>query len=217
MKLITEEINPDNVKVICEEKDGEAKKYFIEGVFMQADIKNRNGRMYPSSILEAEVNRYNKEYIEKNRGYGELGHPQGPTINLERVSHIITSLKKEGSDFIGRAQIVTENGPGKIVKGLLNAGGQLGVSSRGMGSLKLVNGINEVQNDFMLATPADIVADPSAPAAFVNGIMEGVEWIYENERWIRMAESAKNHIQKTKSKDLDAEQIKVFERFIQNL
>jgi hypothetical protein len=180
MKLITEVNESINVfEEVLDEATGK-KSMFIEGVFMQSNIKNRNGRVYPTEVLEKEVARYNKEYVEKKRAFGELGHPQGPTINLERVSHLITSMKKEGDNFVGKAKIM-DSPYGNIVKGLINEGAQLGVSSRGMGSLKQNNeGINEVQDDFYLATAGDIVADPSAPDAFVNGIMEGVEWIWDN-------------------------------------
>lgn len=180
MKLITEVNESINVfEEVLDEATGK-KSMFIEGVFMQSNIKNRNGRVYPTEVLEKEVSRYNKEYVEKKRAFGELGHPQGPTINLERVSHLITSMKKEGDNFVGKAKIM-DSPYGNIVKGLINEGAQLGVSSRGMGSLKQNNeGINEVQDDFYLATAGDIVADPSAPDAFVNGIMEGVEWIWDN-------------------------------------
>ena len=170
MKLITE-VNEEITHEITEGANGK-KALHIEGIFMQADMKNRNGRRYPKDILEKEVNRYNKEYIQKNRAYGELGHPQGPTINLERVSHMITQLQADGSNFMGKAKIMTDTPYGKIVESLINEGAQLGVSSRGMGSLKQVGNTNEVQKDFYLATAADIVADPSAPGAFVNGIME---------------------------------------------
>lgn len=180
MKLITEVNETINVvEELIDEATGK-KNMYIEGVFMQSNIKNRNGRVYPTEVLEKEVSRYNKEYVEKKRAFGELGHPQGPTINLERVSHLITSMKKEGDNFVGKAKIM-DSPYGNIVKGLINEGAQLGVSSRGMGSLKQNNqGINEVQDDFYLATAGDIVADPSAPDAFVNGIMEGVEWIWDN-------------------------------------
>ena len=177
MKLICE-VN-EEVKYLEEEKNGK-KGLYIEGIFMQGDIKNRNGRMYPKDVLQKEVNRYNKEYIDKNRAYGELGHPQGPTINLERVSHMITQLQQDGSNFVGKAKIMTNTPYGQIVKSLIDEGAQLGVSSRGMGSLKQKNGANEVQGDFYLATAADIVADPSAPNAFVNGVMESKEWIWDN-------------------------------------
>ena len=177
MKLISEAL--ENVKFLAEEDDNGEKNYKIEGIFMQGDIKNRNGRVYPVEVLEKEIKRYNKEFIEKNRAYGELGHPEGPTVNLDRVSHMVTSLKREGSNFIGEAKIM-ETPMGKIVKNIMNEGGMLGVSSRGMGSLEQKNGANYVKDDFMLAAAADIVADPSAPQAFVNGIMEGKEWVWNN-------------------------------------
>ena len=176
MKLITETI--ENVEVITEGK-GADKKLYIEGVFLQSEIKNRNGRMYPFSVLEKEVNRYNEEYVQTSRALGELGHPDGPTVNLDRVSHRITSLKAEGNNFIGRAQIM--NTPmGNIARSLLEDGVKLGVSSRGMGSIDKREDCGVVMDDFMLATAADIVADPSAPDAFVNGIMEGKEWAWDN-------------------------------------
>jgi hypothetical protein len=181
MKLITEVYDQD-IQFITEAKEDGGKNYFIEGVFMQGDIKNRNGRIYPMEILMKEVDRYNKEYIKQNRAYGELGHPQGPTINLERVSHMIKELYQDGSDVIGRAKIMTETPMGKIVKNLMDEGAKLGVSSRGMGTLRQKNGVNEVQNDFQLATAADIVADPSAPNAFVEGIMENVDWLQIDDR-----------------------------------
>jgi len=177
VKLISEEIQ--DVEYICEEKDNGNKTYKIKGVFMQADIKNRNGRVYPMEVLNNEVNRYNKEYIGQKRAFGELGHPDGPTVNLERASHMITSLKPDGKNFIGEAKIL--NTPmGNIVKSLMDEGAKLGVSSRGMGSLDQKNGANYVRKDFYLATAADIVADPSAPNAFVQGIMEGKEWVWNN-------------------------------------
>ena len=176
MKLITEQI--ENVNVITEGK-GDSKKLYIEGVFLQSELKNRNGRMYPFSVLEKEVNRYNEEYVKTSRALGELGHPDGPTVNLDRVSHRITSLKSEGNNFIGKAQIL-DTPMGKIAKSLLDEGVKLGVSSRGMGSIDRREDCNVVMDDFMLATAADIVADPSAPDAFVNGIMEGKEWAWDN-------------------------------------
>ena len=176
MKLITETI--EDVKLITE-GTGDDKKLYIEGVFLQSELKNRNGRMYPFSVLEKEVNRYNEEYVETKRALGELGHPDGPTVNLDRVSHRITSLKAEGNNFIGKAQIL-DTPMGKIAKSLLGEGVQLGVSSRGMGSIDKREDVNVVMDDFMLATAADIVADPSAPDAFVNGIMEGKEWVWNN-------------------------------------
>jgi len=180
MKLITEVNESINCfEEVLDEATGK-KSMFIEGVFMQSNIKNRNGRVYPTEVLDKEVSRYNEEYVQKKRAFGELGHPQGPTINLERVSHLITTLKKEGDNYVGKAKIM-DSPYGQIVKGLIGEGAQLGVSSRGMGSLKPNReGINEVQDDFYLATAGDIVADPSAPDAFVNGIMEGVEWIWDN-------------------------------------
>jgi hypothetical protein len=176
MKLITEEIS--NVQIITEGK-GANKKLYIEGVFLQGDIKNRNGRMYPMETLSREVKRYNETFVKKGRALGELGHPDGPTVNLDRVSHKITSLVQEGSNFKGKAQIL--NTPmGKIASSLLDEGVMLGVSSRGVGSLRTTNeGHKVVGEDFMLATAADIVADPSAPDAFVQGIMEGKEWVWE--------------------------------------
>ena len=176
MKLIREEI--ESIRVITESTKGK-KCFHIEGTFLQADIKNRNGRIYESRILSKEVDRYNQEYVVKNRAMGELGHPDGPTVNLDRVSHKITSLRQEGSNFIGKAKIL-ETPMGRIAGALLNDGVTLGVSSRGMGSLVNKNGANYVGEDFMLATAADIVADPSAPEAFVQGIMEGREWIWDN-------------------------------------
>ena len=215
LKLITE--TTEEVKYLHEEKNGK-KSLHIEGIFMQGDIKNKNGRMYPKEVLLKEVNRYNKEYIAKSRAYGELGHPQGPTINLERVSHMITQLVPDGSNFMGKAKIMTETPYGKIVESLINEGAQLGVSSRGMGSLKQVNGTNEVQKDFYLATAADIVADPSAPNAFVNGIMESKEWIWDNGI-IREADIADMHTEvKTASKsELENVKLKVFENFLSKL
>ena len=176
MKLIREEV--EAIEVLTESNNGK-KTFYIQGPFLQGDIKNRNGRIYESRILAKEVNRYNDAYVTKNRAMGELGHPDGPTVNLDRVSHKITELRQEGSNFIGKAKIL--NTPmGKIASGLLGDGVQLGVSSRGMGSLVQREGVNFVGEDFMLATAADIVADPSAPDAFVQGIMEGKEWVWDN-------------------------------------
>ena len=177
MKLITEEAAQS--QFIVEEVGGK-KNYKIKGVFLQADIKNRNGRVYPKEILQKEVSRYNREFINKRRAFGELGHPDGPVVNLERVSHMITDLHPDGSNFVGEAKVM-DTPYGKIVKNLINEGAQLGVSSRGMGSLvRGRGGVNEVGRDFYLATAADIVADPSAPDAFVEGIMEGKEWVWDN-------------------------------------
>ena len=175
LKLISEEIQ--DVEYITEQKDNGKKNYKIKGIFMQADIKNRNGRIYPMEVLQKEVQRYNKDQINENRAYGELGHPEGPTINLERASHMITSLVPDGKNFIGEAKILSTP-MGKIVENLLSDGAKLGVSSRGMGSLAQKRGANYVNGDFYLATAADIVADPSAPNAFVQGVMEGKEWVW---------------------------------------
>ena len=177
MKLISE--NVEEVEYLFEEEDGGSKNYKIRGPFLQAEIKNRNGRIYPMHILEKEVGRYNKEYIQKNRAFGELGHPDGPTVNLERVSHMITRLYPDGTNFIGEAKVM-DTPYGKIVKNLIDEGAKLGVSSRGMGSLVPMRGAQVVKDDFYLATAADIVADPSAPNAFVEGIMEDKEWVWDN-------------------------------------
>ena len=176
MKLISEEI--ENAQCLVEQKNGQ-KEYKIKGIFLQSDIKNRNGRVYPLDILQREVSRYNREFINKNRAFGELGHPDGPVVNLERVSHMVKKLYPDGKNFIGEAKVM--NTPyGKIVKGLIDEGAQLGVASRGMGTLENKGGANYVKSDFYLATAADIVADPSAPDAFVEGIMEGKEWVWDN-------------------------------------
>ena len=178
MKLITENI--EEVELIEEETEDGEKSLYIEGIFLQSEIKNRNGRIYPFEVLNREVERYVEEYIDSGRALGELGHPDGPTVNLDRVSHLITSLKAEGNDFIEKAKILTLQPHGQMVENLLKQGVKLGVSSRGMGSLDKREDANYVCDDFMLATAADIVADPSAPSAFVNGIMEGKEWVWEN-------------------------------------
>ena len=177
LKLISEAV--EDLEFITEDKDNGDKSYKIKGIFLQADIKNRNGRVYPMEVLQKEVGKYNKNFIEQKRAFGELGHPDGPTVNLERVSHMITSLKEDGKNFIGEAKIM-DTPMGKIVKNLMDEGAKLGVSSRGMGSLKQSGGTNYVRDDFYLATAADIVADPSAPNAFVEGIMEGKEWVWNN-------------------------------------
>jgi len=212
MKLVTE-IN-EHVEYITE---GKGKDLYIQGVFLQADLKNRNGRIYPGKVMDKEVARYTESYIDKKRAFGELGHPQGPTINLDRVSHMITELKKDGSNYIGKAKI-TDTPHGNIVKNLIAEGAQLGVSSRGMGTLKPKNGIQEVQGDFYLATAADIVADPSAPDAFVNGIMEGKEWVWENgiihEKHIA---AMRAEIEKAPQNALGMREIEIFEKFINNL
>ena len=216
MKLITE-IN-EEVKYITEEGSEGKKNLFIEGIFLQGNLKNRNGRYYPEQVLAKEVARYTKENIDKGRAYGELGHPDGPSINLERVCMMIKSLRQEGSNFIGRAKIM-DTPYGNIVRNLMSEGASLGVSSRGMGSLVEKNGLNEVQDDFYLATAADIVADPSAPDAFVNGIMEGVEWIWDNGVLkAQKLEQAKRHIDeaaaKVSKKELEEAKIRVFQHFL---
>ena len=217
MKLITE--ITEEGKLLSEEKENGKKNYFIEGVFMQGNIKNRNGRIYPTEVLDKEIARYNKEYVEKNRAYGELGHPQGPTINLERVSHLITNLERDGDNYKGRAKIMSETPYGAIVKSLMDEGATLGVSSRGMGSLKQgKNGVAQVQDDFYLATAADIVADPSAPDAFVNGIMEGVDWVWDNGILkAQEIEQFETEIKEAKSADMSNVQMKVFKDFLSKL
>ena len=216
MKLISEEAT--NVEFLTEAKKGGGKNYFIEGIFMQADTKNRNGRLYPQGILQKEAKRYTAEFIEKKRAFGELGHPDAPTVNLERVSHMIEELVEVDQNFMGRAKIL-DTPYGKIVKNLIDEGARLGVSSRGMGSLKPTkDGIQEVQGDFYLATAADIVADPSAPDAFVAGIMEGKEWIWDNgllkERQIQ---EYKDQIEKSSRKDREQTLVSSFEDFISKL
>lgn len=213
MKLISEIV--ENVQVITE---GKSKDLYIEGVFLQSELANRNNRIYPKAVMEKEVARYMKEYVDANRAFGELGHPEGPTINLDRVSHIITSLKEDGNNYIGRAKIL--NTPmGNIVKGLIEGGAQLGVSSRGMGTLKERDGgINEVQNDFYLATAADIVADPSAPDAFVQGIMENKEWMFVNGQWTyQNIDETKKLIEATRKQQLEEVKFRVFENFLNSL
>ena len=215
MKLIKEVFEQN--RVIVEDKDGK-KNLYLEGVFLQAEVKNRNGRMYPESVMDREVNRYMKEYVEKNRAYGELGHPDTPSINLDRVSHIITSLKKEGTNYVGRAKIL-ETPMGNIAKGLLDGGAQLGVSSRAMGSLKTgKDGVQVVQDDFMLSTAADIVADPSAPDAYVSGIMEGKEWTFVDGKFVEKdVEEAQRFIRKASSKRLEEAKIRAFMDFLSKI
>jgi len=215
MKLITEVY--ETVEFLQEERDGK-KDYFIKGIFMQGNKKNRNGRVYPMEVLDREVERYNNEYISKNRAYGELGHPSGPSINLDRVSHMIKELYREGDNYIGKAKIMTETPMGQIVKNLMDEGATLGVSSRGMGSLKDRQGVAEVQKDFYLATAADIVADPSAPDAFVEGIMEGKEWIWENGV-IREADvnEIRQAIEEESPKLDEVKKMKIFEDFLRKL
>ena len=214
MKLISEEIN--NAEYLIEETNGK-KDYKIKGIFLQSEIKNRNGRVYPKDVLMKEVKRYNQEFVNKKRAFGELGHPDGPTVNLERVSHMITKLYPDGNNFIGEAKIM--NTPyGKIVKGLIDEGAQLGVSSRGMGSLVQRGGRNVVSDDFYIATAADIVADPSAPDAFVEGIMEGKEWVWDNGVLTEKDVSAwKMEIYKTRKRELEEKKVNIFKNFLQKL
>jgi len=214
MKLITETI--EEVKVLTEEQNG-VKSLFISGPFLVAETKNRNGRVYKTDTLAKEVGRYNEEYVQKKRAFGELGHPDSPTINLERVSHLITSLKQEGNVWVGKAKIL-ETPMGKIAKSLMEGGATLGVSSRGMGSLKNEGGVNVVQDDFYLATAADIVADPSAPGAFVQGIMEGKEWVWDNGVVKEIDVNAYyNQIKNAKQKQIDEVSLKIFENFLSKL
>lgn len=214
MKLITETI--EDIRVITEERGGK-KNLYIEGVFLQAELKNRNGRMYPMGTLNREVGAYNENYVAKGRALGELGHPDSPTINLDRVSHKIVSLRAEGTNFIGKAQIL-ETPMGKIAKSLLESGVTLGVSSRGIGSIEERNGVNVVKDDFMLSTAADIVADPSAPDAFVQGIMEGREWIWNNGMLEeKVINSYKRAINNASSRSLTERKLQVFESFLRNI
>ena len=216
MKLISEEAT--NVEFLTEADKSGGKSYFIEGIFMQANKKNRNGRIYPTEILQKEAKRYTTEFIKKKRAFGELGHPDGPTVNLERVSHMIEELEEVDQNFMGRAKIL-DTPYGKIVKNLIDEGAQLGVSSRGMGSLKPAgNGISEVQGDFYLATAADIVADPSAPDAFVHGIMEGKEWIWDNGLLKEtQIQKYKDKIEKSSRKDRENVLVEAFKDFIVKL
>lgn len=216
MRLIKE--HTEEVKLIVEAKDSKGSKdYFIEGVFLQADVTNRNKRRYDKKIMEQAVNSYTKEYIDKNKAYGELGHPDSPTINLDRVCMMIKSLKEDGNNWIGRAKILSTP-YGNIVKALIDEGANLGVSSRGLGSLVEKDGVNVVQDDFVLATAADIVADPSAPDAFVNGVMEGAEWVYEasTNSW-RKAEVIKESILKMSAKEVAESQARMFDAFLKSL
>lgn len=216
MKLI-KELNEDLQFIVEENSDTGKKSLFIEGVFLQANLKNRNGRMYPKQIMAKEVNRYIKEQVNTKRAYGELGHPDGPNINLDRVSHMIVSLREDGSNWIGRAKIL-DTPMGNIASSLIKEGAGLGVSSRGLGTLKEVNGINEVQDDFMLATAADIVADPSAPDAYIQGIMEGKEWVFVKGVWQdKEIEETQNLIKKTNSRNLSEAKVKAFEAFLDKI
>lgn len=216
MKLIKEEVSDVKYLVEYNEKTN-AKEHFLEGIFMQAEKQNRNGRVYPRDILSKEADRYNREYVAKNRAFGELGHPDSPTINLDRVSHMITKLYPDGDNFVGKAKILdTPNG--KIVKSLLDGGATLGVSTRGVGSLKPANGFQLVQPDFHLATAADIVADPSAPDAFVRGIMENAEWILTDKGWQQIhVEKAQKMIREASRHDIEAVALRLWENFVSKL
>lgn len=219
MKLITETL--DELQYVTEAKEDGSKNLYIEGIFLQSAIKNRNGRMYPEEVMDKEVARYMKEAVESKTAMGELGHPNGPQINLDRVSHRIVSLRKEGTDYIGKA-LITNTPMGNIARGLMESGARLGVSSRGMGSLKLNReGVNEVQSDFRLATAADIVADPSAPNAWVDGIMESVDWVYDDKMgWkaVQIAEQAKREIERAvSSRTLEEKKLKLFENYLAKL
>jgi hypothetical protein len=219
MKLICE--LTEDLQYITEASDDGKKNLYIEGIWMQGNLQNRNGRIYPTETLKKETDRYIREFVEKNRAFGELGHPQGPSINLDRVSHMITNLRQEGNNFVGRAKIM-ETPMGNIARSIIESGGQLGVSTRGMGSLKDRNGIMEVQDDFHLATAGDIVADPSAPDAFVNGIMEGVEWVWDNgilkaskiEEYKEEIEEAASKVSK---QELEEAKLRVWKNFLSNL
>ena len=220
MKLISEQWS-DDIHYITEENPKTGKQdTYIEGVMLQTEVKNKNGRIYPKEVMQKEVKRYTKEYIDNNRAYGELGHPEGPTINLERTSHLITDLREDGNNFIGKAKILSTP-MGNIVKNLLDDGARLGVSSRGMGSLKASNakgGVQMVQSDFQLATAADIVADPSAPDAFVDGVMEGVEWIWDNGVIkAQKIEEYKHSIARARTQKLQEVKLNVFNDFLKNL
>lgn len=216
MKLIREVT--ETVHTIVESKLGKGKDYFIEGIFLQSELKNRNGRMYPEEIMDKEVNRYVESYVNKNRAYGELGHPDSPSINLDRVSHLIVNLRKEGTNYIGKAKIL-ETPMGNIARGLLEGGANLGVSSRALGSLRMnKEGVQVVQDDFMLSTAADIVADPSAPEAFVRGIMESVDWVFVDGKFEqRQIEHTKKFVQNTPTQRLGEASIVAFQNFLNSI
>ena len=224
IKEIVEDVQYISEDILNEEGEKTGKNYFIEGVIMQGDIKNRNGRMYPASTLIKEMTRYNKNYVEAKRAYGELGHPAGPTINLDRVSHMFTELKQDGSNNVGRAKVM-ETPMGKIVKSLIDEGANLGISSRGMGSIKQnKDGVMEVQGDFMLATAGDIVADPSAPDALVKGVMEGVDWVYDvaSSSWTManafdQIEEEIKETAKVSTRELEIRAAALFEKFVSSL
>ena len=217
MKLISEFNDYGIQPVIVEENENGKKDYFIEGIFMQSEIKNRNGRIYPKEVIQKEVKRYNKEFVEQDRAFGELGHPEGPTINLDKVSHMITKLEEDGNNFVGRAKILsTPNG--QIVKNLIDDGAKLGVSSRGLGSLESKGDAQYVKDDFQLATAGDIVADPSAPEAFVEGIMEGVEWVYESGILkAKDIDAMQKEMKTARLNKLEETKLNLWKRFVENL
>ena len=217
MKLISEFNDYAISPVIVEGKEDGKKDYFIEGIFMQSEIKNRNGRIYPKEVIQKEVKRYNKEFVEQDRAFGELGHPEAPTINLDTVSHMITKLEEDGNNFVGRAKILsTPNG--QIVKNLIDDGAKLGVSSRGLGSLESKGNAQYEKDDFQLATAGDIVADPSAPEAFVNGIMEGTEWVYESGILkARDIDEMQREMRSAKLNKLEETKLNLWKRFVESL
>ena len=217
MKLISEFNDYAVEPVIVESNENGKKDYFIEGIFMQSEIKNRNGRIYPKQSIQEEVKRYNKEFVEKSRAFGELGHPEGPTINLDKVSHLITKLEEDGNNYVGRAKILsTPNG--QIVKNLIDDGAKLGVSSRGLGSLESKGNAQYVKDDFQLATAGDIVADPSAPEAFVEGIMEGVEWVMENGILKAVeVEQMQKELKSARLNKLEETKLNLWKRFVESL
>lgn len=215
MKLI-QELN-EAVDVIIEEKLGKDKELYIKGIFLQSNIKNRNGRMYPEAVMDKEVQRYIKEKVEKQIAYGEGTHPDGPSLNYDRISHLITSLHKEGTNWIGKAKIL-DTPMGSIAKGILNGGGRLGTSSRALGSLKMNNeGVNVVQNDFMLMTAGDLVLDPSGPDCWVTGLMESAEWVYQDGRFEQVANQSKSIIAKATSINLEEQKILAFQHFLRSI
>jgi hypothetical protein len=217
MKLISEFNDYAVEPVIVESNESGKKDYFIEGIFMQSEIKNRNGRIYPKEVIQKEVKRYNKEFVEQDRAFGELGHPEGPTINLDKVSHMIEKLEEDGNNFVGRAKILsTPNG--QIVKNLIDDGAKLGVSSRGLGSLESKGNAQYVKDDFQLATAGDIVADPSAPEAFVEGIMEGVEWVYESGILkAKDIDEMQKEMKTARLNKLEETKLNLWKRFVENL
>lgn len=215
MKLIREV--SESLNMVVEEKLGKGKQLFVEGIFLQSNIKNRNGRMYPESVMDNEVNRYIKERVDKHTAFGELGHPDSPSINLDRISHLIVNLRKEENNWIGKAKIL-DTPMGRIAEGIIKGGGQLGISSRALGSLKMNNeGINVVQNDFMLSTAGDLVSDPSAPDAWVNGIMESESWVFVDGKFERQVDEARHSIKSAPSNRLEEVKALAFQQFLKSI